>query len=141
MNGKIFLKEIIGIKSIRYLTLLFLIALPSSCISISERMYNVPRLQKENKAENILVSYSKPDQKHLIIGELSVRYSSSYKREVAIGYLVNKAAEYGADGITLNEIRRVGDKWNMSNSKNGESTSQIEMNIYILSGSMYQYQQ
>lgn len=152
MNGKISLSETTATKGINPalawyfkktgflpIAALFIFLASPSCLSVSERLYNVPRQSRQTKAENIMVSYEKPEKKHLIIGELSVRYGAAYKRETAIKYLVDKAAENGADGIILNPIHRVEDKWGMTNHP-GDKPTQIEVKIYVLSGSIYQFQ-
>jgi hypothetical protein len=110
----------------------------SSCLSVGERMYNVSRIEKKTKIEDITVSYSTPEKKHLIIGELFMRYNSAYKRETVLRMMVKKAAEYGADGIILKSIRRVEDNWSMSHYKE-ETPTKFQVETYLLTGSMYQY--
>jgi len=110
-----------------------------SCLSVGQRMYNVPRIEKKTRPENIAISYERPEKKHLIIGELVVRYNSEYRRELALKLMKEKAAEYGADGIILQSIERADDNWSMSHHQ-GDTPVQFQVKIYNLKGSMYQFQ-
>ena len=109
-----------------------------SCLSVGERMYPVTRIEKKTKRENITASYAIPEKKHIIIGELTVRYNGAYKREMALNLMIQKASEYGADGIILNNSREAQDNWSVSHYR-GDTPGQFQVQIIVLKGSMYQF--
>ncbi|MDH4261847.1 MAG: hypothetical protein OEV78_02245 [Spirochaetia bacterium] len=122
----------------KILIILFALTILHSCMSVDERMYNVSHETKITKVEDIVVSYSKPEKKHLIIGELSIKYNSAYKREMILNLMAKKAAKLGADGIILNTIYRANDNWSVSHHE-GDTPSKFQVKLYVLSGAMYQY--
>ncbi|MDH4199779.1 MAG: hypothetical protein OEV66_05285 [Spirochaetia bacterium] len=110
-----------------------------SCIHVNENLYNVKRQKKKTDFHHVAIVFSAPEGKHIVFGDLSVRYNSGYKRETAVEYLQKKAAEYGADGIILNPVRRQEDKWSVSNSSKDQQPVNMSVDSYTLSGVMYQY--
>jgi hypothetical protein len=126
-------------KFFRLLPLPIIIFFSFSCLSVDRKIINPEKKYSKTNPKMITISFSSPEKQHVILGELSVRFNSGYKRETALGLLTKTASEYGADGIILKPIRRINERFAVSNSSSESVDSSVHLQSYELGGIMYRY--
>jgi len=108
------------------------------CMSIDRKIFErgcAPPRRSENE---IIVSYSIPQQKHYYLGEITIQYGSGYERDEILRRLRIEAARCGADGLLLGSFSRVDNTWKWADKNVRDS---FDTSGYRLVVTLYRYEE
>lgn len=109
----------------------------SHCLQPQKKLFVKKCLPPERKAQKIDIVYKAPSNISLL-GEVSIRYNSGYSQKMVLQKIQSEAADCGAHGVILLEIKPTSSGWQIQQGERDHAVTH-KTKAYEMTAQMFRY--